>query len=105
MNIRDITSMREYQGFIFMLVKGTGIVIFNGMGKIIRTIEEKGISSFNFLGEELYYKVKGNLSFFDLFSTETRIVKLPAPCELAVASDEYLYLINGKVVDIYPFKL
>jgi hypothetical protein len=105
LNVRDITSMREYQGFVFMLVKGTGIVIFNGMGKIIRTIEEKGISSFNFLGEELYYKVEGNLSFFDLFSTETRIVKLPAPCELAVASDQYLYLINGKVVDIYPFKL
>jgi hypothetical protein len=104
LNIRDIMSMREYQGFVFILIKGTGILVLNGMGKVLRTIEANTISSFNFLGEELYYKSDGNLLFFDLFTAETRSIKLPAPCDLAVASDERLYLSNGKVVDIYSFK-
>jgi hypothetical protein len=105
LNIRDIITMREYQGFVFILIKGKGIVVFNGMGKLIRTIEERTIGSFNFLGEELYYKVGENLLFFDLFSAETRNVKLPAVCEMVIVTDERMYLMHGKGVDIYSFKL
>jgi hypothetical protein len=104
LKITDITTMREYQGFVFLLVKDTGLIVLNGLGKVIRTIEEKNLKAFNFLGEELYYIVHGELVFFDLFTTETRSVKLPAAGGLAVVSDEYLYLASGKAVEIYSFK-
>jgi hypothetical protein len=100
----NISSIREYQGFVFMLEKGTGIVIYNSLGKWIRTIEDKGITAFNFLGEELYYLNNGNLLFFDLFSAETRVMKLPSPCHFAIVSDTHLFMINGKTVDIFTFQ-
>jgi hypothetical protein len=107
LNVNDITSisaMREYQGFVFVLVKGTGIMIYNSLGKFIRTIEDKTIQSFNFLGEELYYSTGQNLVFFDLFSAESRTMKLPAPCTFAIMSDTSLFLITGKRADIYTLK-
>ena len=47
--------MREYQGFLFLLHQEKGILIFNKMGKWIKTIERPQLKYFNFLGEELYY--------------------------------------------------
>jgi hypothetical protein len=107
LNINDfasISTMREYQGFVFILVKGTGIMIFNSLGKFIRTIESKTIQSFNFLGEELYYNVGQSLMFFDLFSAETRTTKLPSTCTFAILSDTRLFLITGRNTDIYSFQ-
>jgi hypothetical protein len=103
-NMTDITFMREYQGFLFLLIRGKGIAVYNGLGKWVRTIEDKDVNAFDFLGEELYYITKGTLQFFDLFSTEPRIMKLPSICTLALISDTRLFMINGKTVDIYTFQ-
>src|SRR5688500_3317941 len=66
-NAAAFTTMREYQGFVFLLHPGKGILIFNGLGKHIRTVEISGITSFNFLGEELYFLLGDTLQFFNLF--------------------------------------
>jgi hypothetical protein len=100
-----ITSIREYQNFIFLLDRNKGIMVLNSIGKLIKVIEVKGLSYFNFLGEELYYIQDGKLKFIDLFTTESRTMSLPEPCDIALLTDERLYLIKQNQVSIFSIKL
>ncbi len=95
------TFLREYQGFVFLLDVSEGILIFNSVGKHIRTIEVKNLSYFNFLGEELYYLQGDTLRFFDLFTTETREQKLATPGNFALITDERFFLIRKNIIEIY----
>lgn len=97
----DIISMREYQGFLFVLDKKQGILIYSSLGNLIRAISIQGLHYFNFLGEELYYPVHDSLVFFNLFSTDTREIKMPAAAEFSLITDERLFLIKNKVIDIF----
>jgi hypothetical protein len=97
----NYTFLREYQGFVFLLDVSEGILIFNSVGKHIRTIEVKNLNYFNFLGEELYYLQGDTLHFFDLFTTETRVQKLVTPGNFALITDERFFLIRKNALDIY----
>jgi hypothetical protein len=97
----DFIAMREYQGFVFVLHKKEGVHIFNAMGKYLRTVATPGVTYFNFIGEELYYLQGNKLKFFDLFTTDTRELALPAPAQIALLTDDRLYLVNRTSVDIY----
>lgn len=102
----NIIYMREYQNFIFVLDRYNGVLMFNSIGKFIRLLEVKGLSSFNFLGEELYYLDAGGkkVIFFDLFSAETRQMDLPSPCGAVLLTDERLFAVQGNAVEIFEFK-
>ena len=104
LNVSDIILLREYQGFVFMLHKNTGISVYNSLGKLIRTFDGKGITYFNFLGEELYYKQDETLKLFDLFSAETREMKLPESGTLALLTGERLILITKNVITLFEYK-
>ena len=97
----DFIAMREYQGFVFILHKKEGIHIFNSIGKHLRTLAIPGLTYFNFIGEELYYLQGGKLKFFDLFTTDTRELTLPAPASIALLTDERLFLIENTSVTLY----
>jgi hypothetical protein len=97
----NYTFLREYQGFVFLLDVSEGILIFNSVGKHIRTISVKNLSYFNFLGEELYYLQDDALHFFDLFTTETREQKLATPGTFALITDERFFLIRKSAIEIY----
>lgn len=97
----NYTFLREYQGFVFLLDVSEGIMIFNSVGKHIRTIEVKNLTYFNFLGEELYYLQGDTLRFFDLFTTETREQKLATPGNFALITDERFFLIRKNIIEIY----
>ncbi|MFD0998932.1 hypothetical protein ACFQ21_06415 [Ohtaekwangia kribbensis] len=97
----NYTFLREYQGFVFLLDVSEGILIFNGVGKHIRTIAVKNLSYFNFLGEELYYLQGDTLRFFDLFTTETREQKLATQGNFALITDERFFLIRKNIIEIY----
>ena len=104
--ISDVTvfdTMREYQGFVFLLEPGKGIHIFSGMGKHIRSIAGSDIRSFSFLGEELYYFTKGSIKFFDLFSAETREQPTGLKGGGILLSDTRLFHILPRHVDIYSY--
>jgi hypothetical protein len=103
-NVRNVSSMRDYQGFVFLLHKNHGIYVFNSMGKHIRTIEVPGIHSFNFLGEELYYHEGSKLKFFDLFTTETRELDLTGKQGEVIVGEQRLFLVHSTSVDIFEFK-
>ncbi len=98
------TFMREYQGFVFLLNPKRGIFIFNGMGKHIRTIEEKGISTFSFVGEEMYYAKGRELKFFDLFTAETRSIELQKATDFILITDERMVQIHKKTIEIFEFR-
>lgn len=105
--IRDaeaFKTMREYQNFVFLLDPSMGIYIFNSLGRHLRTIAAPGIRSFNFLGEELYYLNAGKLEFFNLFSTETRQMKIDPQYTDALLTDERMILFTRGKIDIWPFR-
>ena len=100
-DVRSITYMREYQGFLFVLYPTRGIVVFSAMGRELRAIGKGDISWFNFLGEELYYAQEGRLHFFNLFNTETRTMELPAKAAFSLVTDTRLFSVNKGTVEIF----
>ncbi len=98
-----VTTMRDYQGFVFLLIPAKGLLIFNGLGKHIKTLDIPGVDAFNFLGEELYYVRGDNIEFLNLFTTETRSMKIPAGYWQALLTDERMILVAHKKIDIFPF--
>ena len=100
----DFIAMREYQGFVFILHKKEGIHIFNSMGRHLRTVGVPGLAYVNFIGEELYYLQGNKLRFFDLFTTDTRELTLPAPADFALVTDERLFIVHKTTIDLYEFK-
>jgi len=100
----DYLTLREYQGFLFISDKTKGVHIFNGMGKFMRTLIIEKPRYFNFLGEELYFQSDNQLHFFDLFTTETRTLKLPSASMFSLLTDERLFLVNHRHVDIFIVK-
>jgi hypothetical protein len=99
--LSSFASMREYQNFIFLLDKN-GISIFNGIGMKIRSISIPDLKSFNFLGQELYYYVNGQVHFFDLFTTETRFEDIPG-FDAVLLTDERLVGIKTGQLEIYSY--
>jgi hypothetical protein len=103
-NANAFTTMREYYGFVFLLNPAKGIYIFNGMGRLIKTLDVKGVHSFNFLGEELYYAQGNKLKFVDLFNADSREVALQLPAKFTLLTDERMFSIQHKVVKISVFQ-
>lgn len=73
----DYLGLREYQNYVFLLDKATGVHMFNPLGKYVRTLGTKGMHYFNFLGEELYYLAGKDLIFIDLYTGERREYPIP----------------------------
>jgi hypothetical protein len=103
-NAEAFRSMREYQNFLFALNPGKGLFIFNSLGKHIRTIDRPGIEAFNFLGEELYYLREDTLEFFNLFTTDTRQMKLESEYTDVLLTDERMILFAPDRIDIFVFR-
>jgi len=100
----QFSTMREYQGFVFLLNPSEGIFIFNGLGKHLKTIPLPGIQSFNFLGEELYYLQGETIAFFNLFTTEKRQMKVHPGSTDALLTDERMILFAAGRIDIFAFR-
>jgi hypothetical protein len=98
------TLIREYQNFVFLLSPKRGIHIFNSLGKHIKTIPAKGITSFNFLGEELYFLSGDVIKFTDLFTAESREMKLDSKPKNVILTDERMVLVFAKSFDLFEFK-
>jgi hypothetical protein len=103
-DVKAFTSIREYQGFVFLLQPYKGIQVFNRMGKWLKTIASPTVKSFNFIGEELYYIEKDKLRFFNLFTAETREQPLPQPARFVLVTDERIYSVQGKTIDFFTPK-
>lgn len=96
--------MREYQNYLFLLDKNSGIHMFNGLGKHIKTIVEQDLGYFSFLGEEIYF-IKGNqVVLMDLYTDERRMFPIPLPCRFVLLTDDRLFAVDARKVSIFDFK-
>lgn len=102
----EFSRIRDYQGFVFALHPDKGIFIFNGFGRYLRTIEVPGLRNFNFLGGELYYLHDNQIHFFDLFTTDIRVLPTPAPDHASdvLLTDERMVIVRQRSVEIHPFR-
>ncbi len=92
----DFVFMREYLGFLFILDRDNGILVFNRLGMKLRSLPAPGAPSFYFRGEELYYYSDGKLHFTDLYSLETRVQAVPSPCRDVVLGTGTAMLVTDK---------
>lgn len=102
----EFVFMREYQNRVFLLDKNKGILMLNHIGKLVTGIEVKGLSFFNFLGQELCYRKDGQVLLFDLHTGETRkIVDLSEPEGIlfTIITDERLVVGREGKVAFYSF--
>jgi hypothetical protein len=97
----EFLFIREYQNFLFLLEKNTGILIFNSLGNQIKKIPVTGISYLNFLGEELYYKKDDKLYFYDLFDASERQAPVDPACRFALVTDISTFLIYESKVNFF----
>src|SRR5690349_20664708 len=102
-SITSVTFMREYLNFIFILDVETGIDMFNAIGKRIREVNEKGLTWFNFLGEELYYPRGQTLQLMDLYTGETRELAISKPFHYALLTDQRMILVGERSIDFFEF--
>lgn len=102
-DVRSISTMRDYQGFVFLLKPGVGIYIFSRLGKHVKTIEAPTITSFNFIGQELYYPEKEKIILLDLFTAETREIPIPGIKGDVIISENRLFAASPTSVTIYEF--
>jgi hypothetical protein len=97
----QFTFMREYQNFLFLIEKNTGILIFNGLGIQIKKIEMPEVEYLNFLGEELYYKKNDKLIFYNLFDASRREQPVDPACRFALLTDTRIFLAYSDRVEIF----
>lgn len=99
----EFSYLREYQNLIFLLDKSSGIFIFSILGKRINHIKCK-VQNFGFYGEELFYLSGDKVIFYDLYSENTREVKVE-PGKFVIVTDERIFLIKeNSSVAIYEFR-
>lgn len=103
-NATQFTSIREYQNFVFLLNPNKGVYVFNSLGKFMRLIPIRGIQQFNFLGQEMYYLTGNTIKFLDLFSSESREIKVTGKPLNVILTDERMVLVGLKSFDIFEFK-
>lgn len=96
-----IVAIREYQNFLFILEKNTGILIFNSLGKQIKKITAPKITYFNFLGEELYYANDDKLIFYDLFDGSMREEGADKRALYTLLTDARKYVVYSDRIDVW----
>lgn len=96
-----IIAIREYQNFLFVLEKNTGLLIFNGLGKQIKKIEVSKIDYFNFLGGELYYKKDDKLIFYDLFDGTSWEEAVDSKSLYTLLTDARKYVVYSDRIDVW----
>ena len=102
--ITDYIFMREYQNYLFLLDKNEGVHLFNSLGNYVKTMGEKEMRSFGFLGEELYYSKDDVLILIDLYTNERRTLPLAVPCRNTLLTEDTLYAIGVNTITILDFK-
>jgi hypothetical protein len=98
----EVRSMREYQRFLFVQTK-TGLLIFNNIGKHIRTIPANAAQSFDFFGEEIALLQQNSVTLSSLFTKEERSKTLPDNFQHVWLSDDRLFGRKGNSIEIYSF--
>lgn len=99
---QEAISMREYQHFLFFRIKGK-LLVFNGMGKQLKSIELPTEASFDFFGEEMLVINKNYIQFTNLFSSEKRTLLLPQNFKQVLLTDTRLFGVTQHGIEVFEF--
>jgi len=99
----EFTYLREYQNFLFLLDKKSGIWILNTFGKLVEHITIPLPRNFNFFGEELYYLDGNQIRFYDLITREKRTLAVPEGTAYALVTDERILLAGKNKLTLYLY--
>jgi hypothetical protein len=104
--ITDYTSLREYQNYVFLLDKTAGVHVFNPLGKYVRTLGDKNMAYFNFLGEEMYYVSGSDLIFIDLYDAGRREIPMSAGVDFrfVLLNEDRMYGVGLRTITISEFR-
>jgi hypothetical protein len=101
----QITVMKEYLHFIFLINAEKEIFVYNSMGRMLRKFEVSNLHSLNFLGEELYYQQGNTIHFFDLYTAEKRTLPLSTIYNHILLTDERMFTVSKEnQIEIFEFK-
>ncbi len=103
-NVRQVSYLREYQNFLFVLDREKGIHVLNNLGREVKVFEEPNLPYFSFIGEEIYFPTAQGLQLVDLFTTEKRIIQLPHPATFALITDERMILVSNSKIEFLEFQ-
>ena len=84
-----------------------GILIFNTFGQYVKTLDFKGLTSFQVFDNQLIFKEKNQLKVFHLQSLATSIINLPDGVTLdndVVIQKNRLFVMKGNGVEIFFLK-
>ncbi|MCK5279578.1 MAG: hypothetical protein KAK04_13590, partial [Cyclobacteriaceae bacterium] len=73
----EILYCKEYQNRLFISTRNYGILIFDNFGNYIKTYENKGVSSFNFWKDTIYFMEENVLVKLNLYNNRTDYSELP----------------------------
>jgi hypothetical protein len=99
----DVVSMREYQRFLFLQTNNS-LLVFNAMGKKIRTIETPTGARFDFFGEEIVLLHKNTIQFINLFSSDQRQILLSKSFKKVLLTDDRFFGVTENTIEIFEFQ-
>jgi hypothetical protein len=93
----DILLCKEYQNKLFISTQNQGILIFDNLGSYIKSFQHKGISSFNFWKDSIYFLSSGELVKLHLYNEFMNTMTLPEGIywKFVLVQDENIYLFSG----------
>ncbi|MFH1319285.1 MAG: hypothetical protein ABII90_01340 [Bacteroidota bacterium] len=104
----------EYNNWVYLNNPETGIMVFDFYGTYYKTIPLKRLTSFQVVGDNIFYFSDNYLKSYHLKSFEKNSINLPAyPDSIVVESPIYrdvriekqkLFLLRGKSLDLYLIK-
>lgn len=100
------SHLREYQNFVFLSDGGKGIYVFDNFGNFIKKLPFNKISYFNFYKNELYFLNNSTITFYDIYTTESRFVEIETDEKyiFALFADNMLCMVSKSSLDIYSLK-
>jgi hypothetical protein len=99
----DLSFMREYQNLLFVNDKNSGILVFDNLGNYKTKLPYKGLSYFNFLGNNIYFISEGKLIIYDIYTSKQKSILLPGEktYNYAPLSETKGYLFSSDSIEIY----
>lgn len=100
----EINYMREYQNMLFVVDKINGILVFDNLGNYKKKLPIKNLDYIGFAGNKMFYFADNQLVYFDLYSYEEQIIKLPFENILSgIVFENSIILITNKGIEIVRF--
>ncbi len=98
-----ILHAREYQNKLFISTKSNGILIFDNLGNFLKTYQYQNVSSFNFLGDELYFIDGNSLVKLNLYQDGESKSELPnsEKWKFALINGDHMYLFSDSQLALY----